>query len=194
MKLTQNSALFSHSRSIKTNLLIILKGFGATPKHNLERYVSRKFKRNEILDFVKRDYPYYKCSLRSLARWLKTFGRSYGDTSVPVEKVARAVFKEINGPGDSLGYRAMQQKVWQVHGLNVPRQLVHDAMYQLDPEALENRMPGKRKKQVKGHFVSCCPDWVHSLDGHDKLMGYRNNIFPIAIYDCMTLQVERFYS
>ena len=97
MKLTQNSALFSHSRSIKTNLLIILKGFGATPKHNLERYVSRKFKRNEILDFVKRDYPYYKCSLRSLARWLKTFGRSYGDTSVPVEKVARAVFKACQG-------------------------------------------------------------------------------------------------
>lgn len=79
----------------------------------------------------------------------------------------------------------MQQKVRQVHGLNVPRQLVHDVMYQLDPEALENRMPGKRKKQVKGHFVSCCPDWVHSLDGHDKLMGYRNNIFPIAIYGCI---------
>ena len=73
--------------------------FNASLKQDLERYVSRNFKRNEILDFVKQDYLYYKWSLRSLARWLKTFGISYSDILVPVEKVARAVFKEINGPG-----------------------------------------------------------------------------------------------
>ena len=106
-----------------------------------------------------------------MTRQLKTFSISYSDISVQIEKVTRAVFKEINGPGTLLGYIAMQQKVRQVHGLNVPRQLVHDAMNQLDPEALENRMPGKRKREVKGYFVSCGPDWVHSLDGHDKFMG-----------------------
>ena len=102
---------------------------------------------------------------------LKTFSISYSDTSVPIEKVTRVVFKEINGLGTLRGYRAMQQKVRQVHGLNVPRQPGHDVMNQLDLEVLENRMPGKRKKEVKGHFVSCGPDLVHSLDGHDKFIG-----------------------
>ena len=106
-----------------------------------------------------------------MTRRLKTFSISYSDTSVPIEKVTRAVFKELNGPGILLGYIAMQQKVRQVHVLNVPRQLGHDVMNQLDPEALENRMPGKTKKEVKGHFVSCGSDWVHSLDGHDSLDG-----------------------
>ena len=26
---------------------------------------------------------------------------------------------------------------------------------------------------------------MHSLDGHDKLMGYQNSTFPLAIYGCM---------
>ena len=54
--------------------------FSASLKHDLESYVSRNYKRNEMLDFVKRDYPYYKWSLRSLARRLKTFSISYSDT------------------------------------------------------------------------------------------------------------------
>ena len=49
-------------------------------------------------------------------------------------------------------------------------------------------MPGKRKKEVKGHFVSCGPDWVHSLDGHDKFMGCSKQYTA-----ALTLQVERFY-
>lgn len=28
-------------------------------------------------------------------------------------------------------------------------------------------------------------NWVHSSDGHDKLMGYQNSTFPLAIYGCM---------
>ena len=86
-----------------------------------------------------------------MGRWLKKFSTSYSDTLVPVEKVARAVFEEINGPGALQWYRAMQQKVKLVHGLIVPRELVNDVMYQLATEVLENQMPGKRKKQVKGH-------------------------------------------
>ena len=32
------------------------------------------------------------------------------------------------------------------------------------------------------------PNWVHSLDGHDKLMGYQNSTFPLAIYGCLDSQ------
>ena len=43
---------------------------------------------------------------------------------------------------------------------------------------------GKRKKK-KGNFTTRGANWVHSLDGHDKLMGYQNSTFPLAIYGCL---------
>ena len=36
-----------------------------------------------------------------------------------------AVQKELQGPGKLLGYRGVQQKVRDLHGLNVPRDLVY---------------------------------------------------------------------
>ena len=29
------------------------------------------------------------------------------------------------------------------------------------------------------------PNWIHSLDGHAKLMGYQKSTFPLAIYGCL---------
>ena len=42
-----------------------------------------------------------------------------------VDDVKAAVQQEMEGPGILLGYRAMQNKVRQKHGLKVPRDLVH---------------------------------------------------------------------
>eukprot|EP00794_Sanderia_malayensis_P001876 gene1876-2120_t len=59
-------------------------------------------------------------------------------------------------------------------------------MYDLDPDGLEKRaLTNKRRKRVKGAFVTRGPNWVHSLDGHAKLMGYQKNTFPLAIYGCL---------
>ena len=41
------------------------------------------------------------------------------------------------------------------------------------------------KQREKGSFIFLGPNWVLSLDGHDKLMGYQNSTFPIAIYGCI---------
>ena len=30
-------------------------------------------------------------------------------------------------------------------------------------------------------FISADPNFVHSLDGHEKLMDYQNSSFPIAV-------------
>ena len=80
----------------------------------------------------------------------------------------------------------MQKKLSQVHNLRVPRDLVHAVMYNVDPDALEERAPCfKGKKKKKGHFTTRGTNCVHSLDGHDKLMGYQNNTFPIAVYGCI---------
>ena len=83
-----------------------------------------------------------------------------------------AVAKEIDGPGKLLGYRAMQKKLRQEHELNVPRDLVYAVIQEVDPEDLETRGGvgiGRQKK--KGKYTTTGPNFVHSLDGHNKLMG-----------------------
>ena len=56
-------------------------------------------------------------------------------------------------------------------------------MYDVDPEGLKARGGiGAKKKRRKGNFTSKGPNWVHSFDGHDKMMGYQNSTFPLAVY------------
>ena len=63
------------------------------------------------------------------------------------------------------------------HLLNVPRDL--------DPEGLESRAVSvKNKKQP---LTTRGPNWVHSVDGHNKLMGFQNDTFPLAIYDSIDM-------
>ena len=102
--------------------------------------------RVEILDFVQKDYPIYKWSLRTLDRRLSYFKIKYIDENVRVDDVREAVGKELEGPGKLLGYRAMTQKIRQKHDMKVPRNLVHDVMYDLDAEGLKARAPGAKKK------------------------------------------------
>ena len=74
------------------------------------------------------------------------------------------------GPRRLLGYREMHLKIKNIHGLNVPRDLVYAAMIDFHSYGLKMRQPGNKKP------------WVMSLDGHDELVGFQNNTFPIAIY------------
>ena len=63
---------------------------------------------------------------------------------------------------------------------------VYDMLSDLDPEEVESRGGiGAKRKRQKGNFSSNGPNWVHSLHGHDKLMGYQNSKFPIAVYGCL---------
>ena len=78
----------------------------------------------------------------------------------------------------------MHKKLRRVHEQIVSRHVVYAVMYNVDPVALEERAP-QFKKKPKGNFTSSGSNWVHSLDGHDKLMGYQNSTFPIAVYGCM---------
>ena len=90
-------------------------------KADLERYVHRNLQRQEILDFVRMEYPMYAWSIRTLARRLQFFEVKYTDYSVPVAEVLSVVRKEIKGPGGLPGYRSMQDKVRQQYEMNVPR-------------------------------------------------------------------------
>ena len=67
----------------------------------------------------------------------------------------------------------------------MPRALVHDLMFELDPDGLARSVPGAKAKKAKGHFVTIGPNWTYSVDGHDKMVGYHSSTFPIAIYACI---------
>ena len=90
-------------------------------------------KHQEILDYMEKDYP---CTL---GRRLQHFQISYTDVTVDVATIKTAVHKELKVAGKHLGYRAMQQKIRNEHGLLVPRDLVYAIMTVLDPLGLEQR-------------------------------------------------------
>ena len=154
-------------------------------KEQLAVHVRQGIKRSEILDFIQRDFPQYAWSFRTLCRRLQHFGIKYTDTTITTDQVKEAVAKELQGPGKQLGYRAMQQKIRQQHQLNVPRDLVYAAMTDLDQEGLQARAVTKKKRREKGNYTTRVTDWVHSLDGHCKLMGYQRSTFPLAVYGCL---------
>ena len=60
----------------------------------------------------------------------------------------------------------------KVHVLNATKDQTYAAMTDIDPEGLENRKPILKKKKTKSTFSSVGPNWVLSMDGHEKLMGY----------------------
>ena len=92
--------------------------------------------------------------------------------------------EEMEGPGRLLGIRAMTRKLRVVHDIQVPRDVVNAAMYDLDPDALQERQPCTRDKRKRGQFVTRGVNWTWSLDGHNKLMGFENWTFPLGVYGC----------
>ena len=83
-------------------------------KNDLAKFVSLNLKRMEILDFLRKDYPMYAWSLRSLARRMQYFGIQFTDYDVEVNDQEAAVEKEISGSGKLLGYRAMHKKIREI--------------------------------------------------------------------------------
>lgn len=155
-------------------------------KSDLQKYVAQNLRRSEVLDFMKKDFPIYPWSLPTLDRRLRHFNIKYIDVTTPLERVIDAVNYEINGPGKLLGYRAMNNKLRIEHKIFVPRKLVTDVVWDLDPEGVISRNVTKKVKRAKKKpFVSEGPGWTFSLDGHDKLMGFQNSTFPIAVYGCL---------
>ena len=155
-------------------------------KEAMTKLVQQGLQRIEALDFLKRDFPQYPWSIRTLDRRLRHFDIFYNNKAVEVEDVKTAVGNELKGPGKLLGYRAMHRKLRQEYGINATRDQVYDVMMDLDPEGLAARGGvWAKKKRQKGNFTTRGSNWVHSLDGHDKLMGYQNSTFPLAIYGCL---------
>jgi len=152
-------------------------------------------KRKEMLDFLKRDFPTY--SWNKYPHWLDDFDTStfstHSDKNVTLDEVKEAVGKELEGPPKLFGYQVLHQKIRQEHFLNVPRDLVYAVMQEMDPEGLESRAVGVRSRKKKQPFTTRGPNWVHSADGHNKLMGFQNDTFPLAIYGSIDTTSRRLH-
>ena len=73
-----------------------------------------------------------------------------------IDDEREAVEKEMNGLSSLLGYRALHQKICEVHGLSVPRNLVDAMVTEVNLQGLEERgCVGKPKRpQRKNAFIS----------------------------------------
>lgn len=159
-------------------------------KYQLEKYVEQNLKRAEILDFVNQEFSHHfqtngTCSIRTLDRMLSFFAIKFIDYSITTDEVEAAVTSELKGPGRRLGYRALTSKIRQEHNLKVSRDVVYATMSKLDEDGLKRRRPGLKRKKRDQHYVTKGVNSVLSMDGHDKLMGFQNSTFPIAIYGVM---------
>ena len=159
--------------------------YGLKMRDDLLKYVQQNLRRNEILDFVCRDFPIYKWSISTLARRLDHFGIKYIDRTLGTEPVVVAVKKEVAGPGRLLGCRALNQKLRTEYDIKVPRHLVLSVLHDVDPEGIKEKALKFKARKKKKPFVSDGADCVLSLDGHDKLMGFQNWTFPVAIYGAL---------
>ena len=117
-------------------------------KNALEDLVKKGYKRSEILVTVRRDFPQYPWGcVKTLDRRLRHFSINCIDYDTPLETVQDAIAQELEGPGSLLGVRAMTKKLRMHHDIKVPKNLVNAAMYDADPQGLEDRRPANRKKE-----------------------------------------------
>ena len=125
-------------------------------ENELRKHVSRNLRQSEIVDLMRVKFPMYSWSLRTLSRRLHHFGITFTDYSVDVDNIKEVVEKEMKGPGKLLGYRSLHKKVREVHGLNVPRNLVYNVMMDVNSEGLEERGGVGMTKRPKrtGSFTS----------------------------------------
>ena len=75
-------------------------------------------------------------------------------------------------------------------GLFVSRDDVMNTLRLVDPQGVVMRTPKFKNKRPKKTFFSKGPNYLWSLDGHDKLSGDANCQFDLKIYGYVTfLQV-----
>ena len=75
------------------------------------------------------------------------FGIRYIDRTTTVEEVKDAVKRELAGPGQKLGYRAMNRKLRNSQDIKVPRDLVYAVLTDLDDTGLKKGLLRPKRNQ-----------------------------------------------
>ena len=101
--------------------------------------------------------------------------------------VVNAVHMEFQGVGQKLGYQNMKLKLRTEDNIFLPKKLVEEIMWELDPDEVQSQKVWKKKTLPERPFACDGPKWHCSLDVHGKMMGYQNSTFLLAIYGCLDI-------
>ena len=69
-------------------------------RNEITKYVTQGLQRAEMLSFLRRDFPQYALSTRTLDHRLRHFQIFYTDTTISVEDIQTAIGKELKARGN----------------------------------------------------------------------------------------------
>ena len=137
----------------------------------IQFYFERGFHYNSIINFLSKFHA-IDISHRTLLNRLNEYRLQRRNRNIDELEVRRPIESEINGAGNSVGYRMMWQTLRTKYRINTSRVLVQRLVCEIDPEGSDARRRCLRRQS----FFSQGPNFSWHADGYDKLKHYG---FPI---------------
>ena len=141
-------------------------------KEAIRYYFSKNYDYQTILRFLKKFHD-INISRGTLLNRLKEYGLRRRRCVVNEGNIRHCIQQELDGSGGLLGYRAMWRKLHFKYGINVPRSVVQDLLFELDPEGCNARRVHRLKRR---EYLNPGPNHCWHSDGYDKLKPFG---FPI---------------
>ncbi|XP_063680195.1 uncharacterized protein LOC134815582 [Bolinopsis microptera] len=153
-------------------------------RHFLEASRASNYTCSEITSLLPKKFPNYRAySERTVKRMLNHWNiKRHND--VDDHTLLTAVQNVVNESSGQLGYRDVTEKL-RSQGLFVSRDDVMNTLRLVDPQGVVMRTPKFKNKRPKKTFFSKGPNYLWSLDGHDKLSGDANCQFDLKIYGAL---------
>jgi len=94
-----------------------------------------------------------------------------------IDDIVRAIQRQLQHSGGSIGYRTMWRRIQQEHNLRVNQETVRQLLKVIDPMGVERR---KRHRLSRRKYITPGPNYLWHADGYDKLKP-----FGFAIHGAM---------
>ena len=143
-----------------------------TEEEAIRFYFTRGFQYNSILSFLSKFHA-INISYRTLLNRLNEYGLRRRNQNIDEMEVRRLIENEMDGAGNSVGYRMMWQTIRTKYHTNASRALVQRLVRDIDPEGSDAR---RRRCLRRRAYFSQGPNFSWHADGNDKLKHYG---FPI---------------
>ena len=134
----------------------------------ITEYFKLGFTYLEILAFLHRCHG-TKLGIRQLNRILKRLGLKRKRPQINVIHFIDAIEYELSSTGYTLGYRAMQRRLRNVHSISVDRVSIRLALAYIDPDGVAER---RKRRLSRRLYWSKGPNYLIHLDGWDKLKPF----------------------
>ena len=127
----------------------------------IEKYFHRGYENKVIIDFLS-CYHNIHMSLATLKRRLQSYGLGRRKQNIDDDALKDLIQREMSGPGQLRGYRAIWHSLRLVHHVHVARRRVAEILRELNPEACEQR---RRRRLVRRKYSSYGPNFCWHVDG-----------------------------